>query len=229
MDSKASMHASDLVLLDSTPDLGKREIVFRFVKRCFDILVSLLGIIVLVPVFVITAIAVLSEDGGAVIYTQERIGKNCRPFKMYKFRSMKNDAEKIHEELRKEYGNTEVSFKLRDDPRITAVGKIIRAFNIDELPQLFNILKGDMSFVGPRPLPVYEYEEEQRRYGNTYIQRYSVPQGLTCYWQISDRAKQSFEMRMQLDVEYARKCSLAEDMRLFVKTFLYTITGKAAY
>lgn len=97
------------------------------------------------------------------------------------------------------------------------------------MPQLFNILISDMSFVGPRPLPVYEYEEEQKRYGEKYIQRYSVPQGLTCYWQISDRAKQSFDARMQQDVDYAENCCMMEDIKLIIKTFLFTICGKAEY
>lgn len=207
----------------------QKPIIYRLVKRGIDIIAAVLGIIVLSPVFLITMIAILIEDGPEFIYTQNRVGKSGKIFKIYKFRSMRKDADKIHEELRGKYKNTEVSFKLQEDPRVTKTGKIIRKFNIDELPQLFNILAGDMSLVGPRPLPVYEYEEEQKRYGEKYIQRYSVPQGLTCYWQISDRAKQSFESRMQQDVNYAENCCLTEDIKLIVKTFLFTICGKAEY
>ncbi|NBJ94037.1 sugar transferase [bacterium 1xD42-62] len=203
--------------------------MYRFSKRAVDIIAAILGIILLSPIFLLTVAAILMEDGPGVIYTQERIGKNRKVFKIYKFRSMWKDADKLHEKLRKKYNNTEVSFKLTEDPRVTKTGKIIRKFNIDELPQLLNILAGDMSFVGPRPLPVYEYEEEQKRYGEKYIQRYSVPQGLTCYWQISDRAKQSFETRMQQDVDYAANCCISEDIKLMIKTLFFTICGKAKY
>lgn len=207
----------------------QKSILYRLPKRIFDAAAAVLGIILLSPVFLLTAAAILAEDGGSPIYTQDRVGKNGKIFKIYKFRSMGKDADKIHEKLREKYENTEVSFKLRDDPRITKTGRIIRKFNIDELPQLFNILAGDMSFVGPRPLPVYEYEEERRRYGEKYTQRYSVPQGLTCYWQISDRGKQSFEERMQQDVDYAANCCAKEDIKLIAKTFLFTVLGRAEY
>jgi len=180
-------------------------------------------------VFLATAAAIKLEDGKDVFYAQERIGQQRRVFRIYKFRSMKMDADQIHEQLRAEYGNNEVSFKPKDDPRVTRTGRIIRKFNIDELPQLLNILKGDMSIVGPRPLPTYEYEEEQRRYGNKYSERYQVPQGLTCYWQITDRAEVDFADRMQMDVDYAKKCTLLTDAALILKTLLFTITGKAGY
>lgn len=203
--------------------------VYGAVKRMSDIVISFCGLIVLLPVFLVTALAIMIEDGGPVFYAQKRIGKYEKEFKIYKFRSMHKNAEEIHESLREEYDCQEVSFKLKDDPRITKTGKIIRKFNIDELPQLINILKGDMSLVGPRPLPVYEYEDEQRQYGDRYIERYSVPQGLTCIWQVSDRASVEFEERMQMDVEYARKKGFWIDLKLIIKTFVYTLTGKAAY
>lgn len=206
-----------------------RPVMYRLSKRAADITVAALGMILLSPVFLLTAAAILIEDGPGVIYTQDRVGKDGKVFKIYKFRSMCKDADRLHEKLREEHENTEVSFKLREDPRVTKTGRIIRKFNIDELPQLLNILAGDMSFVGPRPLPVYEYREERKRYGEKYIRRYSVPQGLTCYWQISDRARQSFEARMQQDVDYAENCSMTEDIRLICKTLLFTICGKAEY
>lgn len=207
----------------------QKSLLYRIWKRTFDICLSCIALVCLLPIFLITIIAIRGEDGGPVFFTQLRTGKDMRPFKIYKFRSMRKDADKIHEELRKKYGNTEVSFKLQDDPRVTKTGKIIRKFNIDELPQLINILAGSMSFVGPRPLPVYEYEEEQIRYGEKYIRRYFVPQGLTCYWQISDRAKQTFETRMQQDVDYADNCCIKEDLKLIAKTFLFTVCGKTEY
>lgn len=231
VDVKAGMEARDMLFLDPALYESSRTktLGFRFAKRTIDIAASFMGLVILSPVFLVTAAAIKLEDGSDVFYVQERIGKWHKPFRIYKFRSMKKDADKIHEQLRAQYGDTEVSFKPKDDPRVTKTGKIIRKFNIDELPQLLNILKGDMSIVGPRPLPVYEYEEEKKRYGNRYEERYSVPQGLTCFWQIADRSEVDFADRMQMDVDYARKCTLWTDIGLIIKTLLYTITGRAEY
>ena len=198
-------------------------------KRVFDIVMSLLALVVLSPVFLVTTVAIWIEDKGPAIYVQKRVGQGEKVFNIYKFRSMCTDAEQIHEQMKKECGNEEVSFKLKDDPRVTVVGKIIRKFNIDELPQLLNILSGDMSIVGPRPLPVYEYEDEKNLYGEKYALRYDVPQGLTCIWQISNRADVSFEERMQMDVEYAKSCNTSMDIALIAKTAIYTVVGKAEY
>ena len=225
--SEESLISEQSIILNT--DKGVSGGLYRSLKRMSDIVISFSGLIVLLPVFLVTAAAIIMEDGAPVFYAQKRIGRNEKEFKIYKFRSMYKNAEEIHETLRKEYGCEEVSFKLKEDPRITKVGKIIRKFNIDELPQLINILKGDMSLVGPRPLPVYEYEEERRQYGNRYIERYSVPQGLTCIWQISNRASVDFEERMQMDVEYARRKGFWMDAKLIVKTFLFTVVGKAEY
>ena len=204
---------------------------YRVLKRCADIAASFVALVILFLPMLIVAIAIAVEDGFPVFYVQKRVGKGCRTFNMFKFRSMRKDAEKIHEELRKQYGSDDVSFKLADseDPRITKVGRFIRKTNIDELPQLINILRGDMSIVGPRPLPTYEYEEEQSRFGDKFAERYSVPQGLTCYWQTSERSKVDFERRMQMDVDYARDASCAVDIKLIFKTVSYTLAGKAGY
>lgn len=212
------------------PD-SRRQInkTYKVVKRCMDIVLTLMALIVLSPIFLITAIAIKLEDGGPVFYTQKRIGRGKKEFLIYKFRSMKRNAEQIHEEMRKQYGCTEVSFKLKEDPRITKVGKFIRATNIDELPQLLNIVKGDMSIVGPRPLPTYEFLDEQKLYNRKYDQRYQVPQGLTCYWQVADRASVDFEKRMAMDVAYANEAGVRTDVALILKTMLFTITGKAGY
>ena len=205
--------------------------VYRVLKRTADIAASLFALIILAIPLLFVALAVMIEDGAPVFYTQERVGKNRRKFRIYKFRSMRRDAEKIHEKLRQEYGSSDVSFKLKDseDPRITKVGRFIRRTNIDELPQLINILKGDMSLVGPRPLPTYEYNEEQSRYGDRYAARYDVPQGLTCYWQISSRSEVDFDERMQMDADYARDAKISVDTKLLFKTAVYAVTGKAGY
>lgn len=202
---------------------------YRISKRIFDVFMATLALVILSPVFLFTAIAIYMEDRGKVFYTQKRIGENEIIFEIYKFRSMRLNADKIHAQMKEEYGSEEVSFKLKKDPRITRVGQFIRKYNIDELPQLINILKGEMSIVGPRPLPVYEYEEERLRYGKRYAERYMVPQGLTCKWQISNRSEVEFEDRMQMDVEYAKTCGFLMDINLIVKTALACITGKAAY
>lgn len=219
----------EFTLLESIAEKRRYRLGYRIVKRFYDVLLSMIALIILSPVFLITAIAVYTEDHGKVIYKQERIGKKGKVFYIYKFRSMRMDADKIHEQMKMEYGDEEVSFKLKDDPRVTNIGKIIRKYNIDELPQLINIIKGEMSIVGPRPLPVYEYKEERQRYGDKYTARYSVPQGLTCYWQVSNRADVSFEQRMQMDINFVMTCSLKNDFILIFKTALAVVTGKASY
>lgn len=202
---------------------------YRFIKRLADIIISLLALIILSPVFIITAIAIKLEDHGPVFFAQDRVGKDEKIFSMYKFRSMKVGADQMHEDLKERYACDDISFKLKDDPRETKVGRVIRKLNIDELPQLVNILKNDMSFVGPRPLPVYEYEEEQETYKGKYDTRYAVPQGLTCIWQISNRSEPDFADRMQMDVDYVEKCGVGMDVKLFLQTLIYSLFGKASY
>lgn len=220
---------SEIHLIEKVTEQKKSKQGYFIVKRVFDVVMSCLALVVLAPVFLVTAVAIYVEDKGTAFYTQERIGQSEKPFKIYKFRSMRMDADKIHEQMKQEYHGEDVSFKLKEDPRVTKVGKFIRKFNIDELPQLINIIKGDMSIVGPRPLPSYEYKEEREKYGMKYVGRYDVPQGLTCFWQVSNRADISFEDRMQLDVDYAEKCNAKTDIQLIIKTGLAVITGKAEY
>ncbi len=211
----------------------RKNIGYRFAKRSGDIFCSLIALILLSPVFLITALAILIEDGGPVIYKQKRVGKNKKVFSIYKFRSMRKDAEKIHAEMKAKYGEGDVSFKLDDktDPRITRVGRFIRKTSIDELPQLVNIIAGHMSIVGPRPLPTYEFEEEQEKYEGAYDERYDVPQGLTCYWQITfgERGNISFDKRMQMDADYARESGALIDIKLIWKTFVGVLFGKSGY
>jgi len=211
----------------------KKNIFYRAVKRAADIFLSALALIVLSPVFLGVIIAIAVEDGGPVFYNQKRVGKGKKEFKMYKFRSMRKDADKIHEQMKKEYGEGDVSFKLEDsvDPRITRVGRFIRKTNIDELPQLVNIIAGHMTIVGPRPLPTYEFEEEQAKFGGKYDGRYDVPQGLTCYWQTTfgERGKIGFDERMQMDVDYAQDSNLWVDIKLVVKTAWGCVFGKAGF
>ncbi len=211
----------------------RKNIGYRFVKRGADIFASFLALILLSPVFLITAVAIAIEDGRPFIYKQKRVGKDKKVFSIYKFRSMRKDADKIHAEMKAAAGEGDVSFKLSDkeDPRITRVGRFIRKTSIDELPQLVNIIAGHMSIVGPRPLPTYEFEEEQEKYGGAYDERYDVRQGLTCYWQInfSERGNMSFDKRMQQDVDYARDAGIWVDIKLIWKTFVAVLFGKSGY
>lgn len=203
-------------------DLNKPA--YEAVKRVFDVLLSLLALIVLSPVFLVTAIAVKS-DGGSVIYKQTRIGKNNRHFDMYKFRSMCDNAENMRGELMQYNEMDGPVFKMKNDPRITRTGKFIRKYSIDELPQLVNILKGDMSIVGPRPpLP-----DEVAQYDEYQLQRLLVTPGLTCFWQAYGRSALSFEDWMDMDMKYIKRRSITLDISLIVRTIYAVLFKRGAY
>ena len=201
-----------------------QSLAYRFIKRFFDIVLSLIALVVLSPVFLLTAIAIKIEDGAPVIFTQTRSGLNGKVFKMYKFRSMVKNAPELHKELLAKNELDGPAFKMKDDPRITKVGKIIRKTSIDELPQLINIIKGEMSIVGPRPLPVYE-TENCTPYQK---QRLKVKPGLTCYWQVSGRNDIGFDEWIELDLKYIREASVWTDLKLIFMTFWAVFTGKGA-
>ncbi|MCM1122221.1 MAG: sugar transferase [Eubacterium sp.] len=200
-------------------------LIFRASKRGFDIVASLLGLVLLFPVFLLTVLAIKAEDGGKAIYRQDRNGLNGEVFCMYKFRSMCMNAEQMHQSLLNRNELDGPAFKLKDDPRVTKVGKFLRRTSIDELPQLINILKGEMSFVGPRPLPVYETEQ-----CNDYQkQRLLVKPGLTCYWQCSGRNNIPFDEWIELDLKYIREASLWVDFKILCRTVVSVIYGDGAY
>ena len=185
-------------------------------KRIIDIIGSLAGLIFLSPLFLIVAILIKLEDPkGKVFFSQERNGKYPGTFKMYKFRSMVHNAEELLEKLKDQNEQTGPVFKIKEDPRITRVGKFIRKTSIDELPQLFNVLRGDMSLVGPRP-PI---PHEVGQYTLYQMQRLAVKPGLTCIWQVSGRNNIGFNEWVDLDIEYIRKRSLLLDIKLIFKTF----------
>ena len=200
------------------------SMVYRFIKRTSDIILSLLALIILSPVFLVTAIAIKMEDGEPVIFTQDRSGLNNKTFKMYKFRSMVKDAPALHESLLAQNELDGPAFKMKDDPRITKVGRVIRKTSIDELPQLVNIIKGEMSIVGPRPLPVYE-TEECTPYQK---QRLKVKPGLTCYWQVSGRNDIGFDEWIELDLRYIREASVWTDLKLIFMTFRAVVSQEGA-
>ena len=195
--------------------LERESKLYLFIKRCIDIICSLAGIIVLSPVFLIVAALIKIEDPkGSIFFCQERNGQHPNTFKMYKFRSMVHNAEELLKDLQHKNEQTGPAFKMADDPRITKVGKFIRKTSLDELPQLFNILKGDMSLVGPRP-PI---PREVREYNSYQMQRLLVKPGLTCIWQVSGRNNIGFDEWVDMDLEYIKTRNLLLDIKLILKT-----------
>ena len=201
------------------------NIAYRFVKRFSDILLSLVALIVLSPVLLITALAIKMEDHGPCLFRQERSGLNGTVFSMYKFRSMRVGAAEEHKDLVKFNELDGPAFKMKNDPRITKVGHILRKYSIDELPQLVNILKGEMSIVGPRPLPTYEVAQMTPQ----QKQRHSVKPGLTCYWQVNGINDIPFDEWMELDLKYIKEAGVWTDVKLIFKTFGAVIRGGGAY
>ncbi|MGI5895442.1 MAG: sugar transferase [Oscillospiraceae bacterium] len=199
--------------------------LYDFFKRFFDLLLSVLALIVLSPLFLVVSILIKAEDGGNVIYRQARHGRNERIFQIYKFRSMCVDADKKQKEIENLNEADGPIFKIAQDPRITKTGRFLRKTSVDELPQLINIIKGDMSIVGPRPLPTYETE----RLTESQRQRLCVKPGLTCYWQVSGRSNTSFQEMMELDFKYLRERSLWTDFKIICKTFITVFRGEGAY
>ena len=189
--------------------------VYMFCKRAMDIIGSLAGLILLSPLLLIIAIAIKIEDPkGSIFFAQQRCGKDNKLFPMYKFRSMVSNAEELLEELMEHNEMDGPVFKIKDDPRITKVGKFIRKTSVDELPQLFNILRGDMSIVGPRPAIPHEVAE----YNDYQRQRLLVKPGLTCIWQVSGRNSIGFDEWVDMDLEYIATRNLWMDIKLIFKT-----------
>ena len=204
------------------------EITYSFLKRTVDITASATALLLLSPVFLVTSLAIRKDSDGPAMFTQKRIGKDGKLFEIYKFRTMVPDADKKlfelldkDEKAREEY---KVNKKLKNDPRITKVGNFLRKTSIDELPQLINVLKGDMSLVGPRPYLPRE-KDDMGAYYNTIIE--SKP-GITGLWQVSGRSNTTFEERLHFDEEYNEKKSFAFDMGLLVKTVGSVVKGEGA-
>ena len=188
--------------------------LYEVVKRLIDVVCSFLGVLVLSPLFIIIAIIIKMTSKGPVFFSQKRVGKNGKEFDMYKFRSMVVNAEELKERLADQNEMSGPMFKMKDDPRVTKVGKFIRKTSIDELPQLWNVLKGDMSLVGPRPsLP-----KEVAQFEEWMYKRLEVKPGLTCYWQVSGRNNIDFEDWMKLDIKYVDERSTWIDIKLIFKT-----------
>lgn len=203
--------------------------MYLYIKRIFDCLFGLLGIIILIPVSGIVKLVYLTMgDRGKILYTQERIGKDGKKFQIYKFRSMVSDAEEILGELLKDYTykqEWEANHKFENDPRITRFGKFLRESSIDELPQLINVLKGDMSLVGPRPLVEGELESQN---GDTALY-WSVKPGITGWWACHGRSDvEDYSERLALEYYYVRHLSLALDLRCIFMTLVAVVSRKGA-
>ncbi len=197
----------------------------RFFKRLLDVVAAAAMLVLLLPLFLLVGAAIKAENPGPVFYSQIRVGKWGRHFRLYKFRSMVVGADKLRQELQGRDESGGVIFKIRKDPRITRVGRVIRKLSIDELPQLWNVLRGDMSLVGPRPpLPseVAEYRYADRR-------RLDVIPGITCIWQVSGRSEIDFEGQVELDVQYIESQSLWQDIKILAKTVPAVLLGRGAY
>ena len=201
----------------------KKKPIYSFFKRFFDIILSLLGIIILSWLFLLIAIIIKCTSKGPVFYVSWRIGKNMKPFRIYKFRSMVDGAEKDLEKYL-ERSDRIGTFKLKDDPRITKFGKFLRKTSLDELPQFFNILNGTMTIVGPRPC----VEREMQAMNELEKNRFLVPQGLTCIWQVSGRANKSFAEQLNMDLKYVMKRGFFYDIWLIIKTIPAVLFGKGA-
>lgn len=195
------------------------------VKRLIDVAGSLTLLIGLLPVLLVTAAAIRLTSRGPALYVQERIGRDGRPFRMLKFRSMRVSAHDQRDQITHLNEVPGPVFKIRRDPRLTRVGRVIRRLSIDELPQLLNVLRGEMSLVGPRPpLP-----EEYATYGPRERERLRVLPGLTCIWQVSGRSDLDFDTWVEMDLEYIRRWTIRQDLKLLLLTIPAVLSGRGAY
>ena len=215
--------------LEETQSLHIKKYIYLGVKRIFDIALSLVGCLFLLPIALIVKISyILNNDYESIFFSQDRIGKNEKTFKLYKFRSMVVNADKVLEELlkndkeaRKEY---KLNKKLKNDPRITKMGKILRKTSLDELPQLINVLRGDMSLIGNRPYLPRE-KEDMGIYYDTILK---TKPGLTGYWQVSGRSNTTFEERLKLEEYYSNHAGLKMDIKILFKTVYVVLFHKGA-
>ena len=196
-------------------------------KRLVDLVGGFCAIVISSPIFLITALAIKLDDGGPVLFKQIRVGANGQLFEIWKFRSMVLNADQIKDEIleQNEHGGSGVTFKMKDDPRITKPGKWIRKLSIDEFPQFVNVLIGNMSLVGPRP-PV---PREVALYGARHLRRLRAKPGITCLWQIGGRADIDFEGQVRLDLQYIHSQGFWGDLMIIIKTVPAVLLGKGAY
>lgn len=219
------MMAQEVKKIKLDPSKVKGRLVYHTVKRGFDILASGVALVLLSPLFGILTVKIKKEDGGPAFYSQTRIGKNGKPFKMWKFRSMIVNADKMVKQLEEQNEIDGAMFKIKDDPRVTKIGHVIRKYSLDELPQLWNVLKGDMSLVGPRP-PLPMEVEDYTPYDKL---RLTVMPGCTGLWQVTKRNDADFDEMVELDLEYINNSSLWFDFKILLKTVGVVIHPNSAY
>ena len=215
-------YAGMLMLDLRAPALSENQ---RLVKRVFDIMVTIISLPFTLSIMGLVAIAILLDSPGAVIFKQQRVGENGRLFTMYKFRTMVKDAEELRHSVERTDENGNVIHKIQNDPRLTRTGKFLRKTSLDELPQLFNVLKGDMSLIGPRPeLPylVKQYQAWQRK-------RFAVPQGITGWWQVNGRSDRPMHLHTEDDLFYIHNYSMWLDLQILLKTVWVALTRKGAF
>lgn len=214
---------SKAVLLNK--DKIRSRFIYHGMKRLFDIVAATCGIVMLSPLMIIIAVLIKAEDHGPIFYKQVRVGKNGKTFKMYKFRSMFVNADKMLDKLKEQNDVDGPMFKMKKDPRVTQIGHFIRKHSLDELPQFLNVLKGDMSLVGPRP-PLPSEVEEYSEYDK---QRLFVIPGCTGLWQATERNEVGFTEMVQLDIEYIQKANLFFDLWIIWKTVEIVIKPNGSY
>lgn len=205
--------------------MAKNKPVYRFFKRLFDVVMSVFAIIVLSPVYLVIAILIKCDSRGPVFYKHHRLGKNGKPFGMYKFRSMVVDADKklgeLPDEMQEEY---EENYKISDDPRVTKIGRFLRKTSLDEIPQFINVIKGEISLVGPRPI----VERELEKYGDNKEKFLSVIPGITGNWQANGRSDVTYKERMELELYYVDHASFWFDIVILFKTVFAVLKRKGA-
>ncbi|PJN78800.1 multidrug MFS transporter [Lactobacillus johnsonii] len=219
------MMVQEVKKVELDPSKVNGRLVYHTVKRGFDILASGVALVLLSSLFGILTVKIKKEDGGPAFYSQTRIGKNGKPFKMWKFRSMIVNADKMVKQLEEQNEIDGAMFKIKDDPRVTKIGHVIRKYSLDELPQLWNVLKGDMSLVGPRPplpMEVADYTDYDKL-------RLTVTPGCTGLWQVTKRNDADFDEMVELDLEYINKSSLWFDFKILLKTVGVVIHPNSAY
>lgn len=224
-----AFHGATVERLGDIPLIGLREPrlsnLQSFIKRLVDLAISFGALLSLLPIMCLVAIAIKSEDGGPIFYSAQRVGQNGRFFSMFKFRSMRVDADKLQHLVNRYDDEGNLLHKVENDPRITRVGRFIRRTSLDELPQLLNVLRGEMSLVGPRPeLPWLVKDYEQWQY-----QRFSVPQGITGWWQVSGRSDNPMHLSTDLDLYYIQNYSIWLDFQIMLRTLSVVLRGSGAY
>ena len=224
VDSQEAILSRDIVIV---PKIAKKakKINYIGIKRAIDVIISIIGLIVLSPIFLILAIIIKLDSKGPVFFAHTRYGKDGKKFKMYKFRTMyENAQDMINDFTPEQMKEWKENSKLQDDPRITKVGKFLRKTSLDELPQIVNIIKGDLSIIGPRPV----IEEELEKYGDNKDKFLSVTPGLTGYWQANGRSSTTYEQRMEMELYYIDNISPKLDVKIFFKTIESVIKKEGA-